>query len=153
MHKSMIVCALLLVSCSTALAGQHAQALGRCIYDNTTETDKATLTQWAFVSLAKTSAVKTIHTVPNKTITAVDAKAQALVKKLTMGVCGKQMLAVATKEPRTGFKEATMHLAGLMIEEQLTSQASQLFSANSVINEDRAKNIKALGNAIQNFLK
>lgn len=60
----------------SAFAGDYATALGKCLYDNTNASDKTTLTQWAFVSLGKTSAAKSVVTIPAAKTNAVDQQAQ-----------------------------------------------------------------------------
>ena len=53
-----------------AFAGQYAQQLSDCAYNNLNSQDKKILTQWAFVSLGKTKAAKEVTVIPAQKITA-----------------------------------------------------------------------------------
>ena len=59
---ALVSCAVFSASCYAA--GQYAQALGDCIYDNLSREDKNVMTQWAFVTLGKTDAAKQITVIP-----------------------------------------------------------------------------------------
>lgn len=69
---ALVSCAVFSASC---YAGQYAQALGDCVYDNLSREDKNVMTQLAFVTLGKTDAAKQI-TVTRKARSSRSTKSQ-----------------------------------------------------------------------------
>ena len=70
---ALVSCAVFSASC---YAGQYAQALGDCVYDNLSREDKNVMTQWAFVTLGKTDAAKQITVIPESKIKQVNKEAK-----------------------------------------------------------------------------
>lgn len=85
----------------STLAGDYATALGECLYKNTTSADKTTLTQWAFVTLGKSSATKSIASIPAAKTQEIDQKTKNLLMKLATSSCSKEAVQVALHEPTT----------------------------------------------------
>ena len=71
---ALVSCAVFSASC---YAGQYAQALGDCVYDNLSREDKNVMTQWAFVTLGKTDAAKQITVIPESKNKQVNKEALA----------------------------------------------------------------------------
>ena len=121
-----------LLTCSAASAGDYATALGECLYNNTTSEDKTTLTQWAFVTLGKSDAAKSITTIPADKTSEVDQKAKSLLPRLVASSCSKEALQVALHEPTTGVQDAVTAMSSYMIREQIRKNAKSLLS-NSIL--------------------
>ena len=133
---------------SSAFAGEYATALGKCLYDNTNAADKTTLTQWAFVSLGKTSAAKSIVTIPAAKTNAVDQQAQKLVTRLVATSCSKEATQVALHES----SRAVLALSSRMIADQLKSQTKNTFS-NSLISPEKSEQLMETGKVLRNLFQ
>ena len=137
---------------SSAFAGEYATALGKCLYDNTNAADKTTLTQWAFVSLGKTSAAKSIVTIPAEKTNAVDQQAQKLVTRLVATSCSKEATQVALHESSSGLPDAVVALSSRMLADQLKSQTKNTFS-NSLISPEKTEQLMETGKALKNLFQ
>lgn len=139
-----------LFASSAAIAGEYATALGKCLYNNTTAADKTTLTQWAFVTLGKTNAAKSIASIPAAKTTEVDQQTKTLVTKLITTSCSKEAAQAALKEPTTGLQDAVVTISSQMIADQLKSQAGNTFSSSMLSSEktsqliETGKNLKSI---------
>lgn len=136
----------------SAFAGDYATALGKCLYDNTNATDKTTLTQWAFVSLGKTSAAKSVVTIPAAKTNAVDQQAQKLVTRLVTTSCRKEAAQVALHESTSGLQDAVVALSSRMIADQIKSQTKNTFS-NSLLSPEQSQQLLEAGKALQNLFQ
>ena len=152
--KAKIITAALasLIACSPAFAGEYAAALGKCLYDNTTATDKTTLTQWAFVTLGKTDAAKSIAIIPATKTKEVDQQTKSLVTRLIASSCRKEAKQVALHESKTGLQDAVVAISSQMIADQIRSQAKSAFSS-SLISPDKAEQLKETGKALKNLFQ
>jgi hypothetical protein len=144
-------------ACSSAFAGEHATALGKCLYNKSDSSDKTTLTQWAFVSLGQTDAAKGIATIPDSKTQQVNTEAQSVVTKLIASSCSKEALQVALHEPTTGLQDAVAAITSEMIAEKVKSYAGNTFSGSMLPSggsgigailpsSDSGKSVKSLGN-------
>lgn len=136
----------------SAFAGEYATALGKCLYDNTNATDKTTLTQWAFVTLGKTSAAKSVVAIPAAKTNAVDQQAQKLVTRLVATSCRKEATQVALHESTSGLQDAVVALGSRMIADQLKSQTKNSFS-NSLISQENSEQLIEAGKALKNLFQ
>lgn len=152
--KTKFITALLagLLASSTAFAGEYATALGKCLYNNTTAADKTTLTQWAFVTLGKTDAAKSIASIPAAKTTEVDQQTKTLVTKLIASSCSKEAAQVALKEPTTGLQDAVVTISSQMISDQLKSQASNTFSG-SMLSSEKTNQLIETGKTLKGLFK
>lgn len=141
-----------LMTCGSAFAGEYATALGDCLYKNTSAEDKTTLTQWAFVTLGKSSATKSIATIPAEKTSEVDQKTRNLLMRLATSSCSKEAVQVALNEPSTGLQDAVTAMSAQMIREQIRSQAKNVLS-NALLTSGN-KNISSNqgGNLLKNLL-
>ena len=73
--KALLFAALAAALSTAAQAGQYADAMAQCILTNTSASDRDTLTQWAYVTLGKTDAAKTVQDIPAAKTKAVEDKA------------------------------------------------------------------------------
>lgn len=137
---------------SSAFAGEYATALGKCLYDNTNAADKTTLTQWAFVSLGKTEAAKSVATIPVAKTNAVDQQAQKLVTRLVATSCRKEATQVALHESTSGLQDAVVAVSSRMIADQIKSQTKNTFS-NSLISPEKSEQLKETGKALKNLFQ
>lgn len=150
--KTMSIAIAALLTCGSVMAGNYATALGKCLYKNTSSEDKATLTQWAFVTLGKSSVTKTIATIPSAKTQEVDQKTQNLLVKLSTSSCSKETVQVALHEPSTGLQDAVTTLSSEMIREQVGTQAKNVLS-NSLLTSGNGLQMNQGENLLKNLLK
>lgn len=154
--KTITAAALLgLLTCGSAVAGDYATALGECLYNNTTSEDKTTLTQWAFVTLGKSSATKSIATIPAEKTSEVDQKTKSLLTRLVASSCSKEALQVALHEPTTGLQDAATTISSYMIREQIRTNAKSILS-NSILTSGDGSDSSSTNqgrNLLKNLLK
>ncbi len=141
-----------LLTCGTAIAGDYANALGECLYNNTTSEDKTTLTQWAFVTLGKSSATKSIATIPTAKTNEVDQKTKSLLTRLIASSCSKEAVQVALREPTTGLQDAVTTMSSYMIREQIRANAKSILS-NSILTSGDSTSTSQGSNLLKNLLK
>ena len=144
-----------LLTCSVATAGDYATALGECLYNNTTSEDKTTLTQWAFVTLGKSNAAKSIATIPADKTSEVDQKTKSLLTRLVASSCSKEALQVALHEPTTGVQDAVTTMSSYMIREQIRTNAKSILS-NSILTSGDGSDSSSTNqgrNLLKNLLK
>ena len=98
---ALVSCAVFSASC---YAGQYAQALGDCVYDNLSREDKNVMTQWAFVTLGKTDAAKQITVIPESKIKQVNKEAKKRLTRLMTEACAREAANVALHESKTAFR-------------------------------------------------
>lgn len=131
MKKKLIAISLLcLLAGGTAFAGEYANALGKCLYKNSSSQDKTVLTQWAFVSLGQTDAAKSITTIPANKTQEVDQKAKSVVTRLIGSSCSSEALKVALHEPTTGIQNSISAITSEMIAEKIKARAGSTFSGS-----------------------
>lgn len=140
------------MACGSAFAGDYATALGECLYKNTSSEDKTTLTQWAFVTLGKTSAARSIATIPAAKTQEVDQKTKSLLVRLTTSTCSKEALQVALHEPSTGLQDAVSSMSSQMIRDQIRTQAKDILS-NSLLAPDSGTQTHRGSALLKNLLK
>lgn len=140
------------LTCGSAFAGNYATALGECLYKNTSSEDKVTLTQWAFVTLGKSSATKSIATIPSAKTQEVDQKTKKLLMGLATSSCSKEAVQVALHEPSTGLQDAVTALSSQMIREQVRTQAKNVLSS-SMLTSGTGIQINQGENLLKNLLK
>lgn len=136
-----------MLACSPALAGEYATALGQCLYKNSSDADKTTLMQWAFVTLGKTDAAKSIATISAAKTQEVDQQTKTLVTRLVTTSCSTEAKQVVLKEPTTGLRDAMVAITTEMIKDKLSSSATSTFS-NSLISSETATQLKETGKAL-----
>ena len=140
------------LTCGSAFAGNYAMALGECLYKNTSSEDKVTLTQWAFVTLGKSSATRSIATIPSAKTQEVDQKTKKLLMGLATSSCSKEAVQVALHEPSTGLQDAVTALSSQMIREQVRTQAKNVLSG-SMLTSGTGIQINQGENLLKNLLK
>lgn len=122
------------------------------MYDNTNAADKTTLTQWAFVTLGKTDAAKSVATIPAAKTNAVDQQTKKLVTRLVATSCSKEATQVALHESTTGLQDAVVAISSRMIADQIKSQAKNSFS-NSLISTENSEQLIEAGKALKNLFQ
>ncbi len=131
MKKKILAASLLcLLAGGSVFAGEYANALGKCLYRNSSSQDKTVLTQWAFVSLGQTDAAKNIATIPARKAQEVDQKAKSIVMKLVGSSCSGEAIKVAFHEPTTGLQNAVSAITSEMIAEKIKERAGSTFSGS-----------------------
>ena len=114
---ALVSCAVFSASCYAA--GQYAQALGDCIYDNLSREDKNVMTQWAFVTLGKTDAAKQITVIPESKNKQVNKEAKKRMTRLMTEACAREAANVALHESKSGLQDAAAQLGIRLAKEQL----------------------------------
>lgn len=122
---ALLSCAVFSTSC---FAGQYAQALGDCVYNNLSREDKTVMTQWAFVTLGKTDAAKQITVIPESKIKQVNSEAKKRLTRLMTQACAKEAANVALHESKNGLQEAAAQLGVRLAQEQLKGKADEAFA-------------------------
>ena len=140
------------LTCGSAFAGNYATALGECLYKNTSSEDKVTLTQWAFVTLGKSSATRSIATIPSAKTQEIDQKTKKLLMGLATSSCSKEAVQVALHEPSTGLQDAVTALSSQMIREQVRTQAKNVLSG-SMLTSGTGIRTNQGENLLKNLLK
>lgn len=115
-------CAVFSASC---YAGQYAQALGDCVYDNLSREDKNVMTQWAFVTLGKTDAAKQITVIPESKIKQVNKEAKKRLTRLMTEACAREAANVALHESKNGLQDAAAQLGVRLAKEQLKGKTDE----------------------------
>ena len=119
---ALVSCAVFSASC---YAGQYAQALGDCVYDNLSREDKNVMTQWAFVTLGKTDAAKQITVIPESEIKQVNKEAKKRLTRLMTEACAREAANVALHESKNGLQDAAAQLGVRFAKEQLKGKTDE----------------------------
>ena len=131
-------------------AGQYAQQLSDCVYQNLNSQDKKILTQWAFVTLGKTKAAKEVAVIPAQKIKEVEAKGRSVMKSIVTERCGKEMAKVALYETKEGFKDAGTDLALRLAKDEMGSKLDSLFPP---ITDKGSLNVMKAGEVLDGFFR
>ena len=110
---------------ASCYAGQYAQALGDCVYDNLSREDKNVMTQWAFVTLGKTDAAKQITVIPESKIKQVNKEAKKRLTRLMTEACAREAANVALHESKNGLQDAAAQLGVRLAKEQLKGKTDE----------------------------
>lgn len=122
---ALVSCAVFSASCYAA--GQYAQALGDCIYDNLSREDKNVMTQWAFVTLGKTDAAKQITVIPESKNKQVNKEAKKRMTRLMTEACAREAANVALHESKSGLQDAAAQLGVRLAKENLRTKQMKLW--------------------------
>lgn len=125
---------------ASCFAGQYSDALGECVYRNLSAEDKVVMTQWAFVTLGKTSAAKQITVIPEAKTKEVNKNAKNRLTRLLTQNCAKESAKVALYESKDGLKNAAATLAYRLAQEQLKDKFDD--SLNNLLNPGTANVLK-----------
>lgn len=127
--------ALLLVSAAVAGApGAHAasssasEELAECLYKNTSSADRTTFLQWAYVSLGRTQAAKSVQPISTEKTKAVEKKAQTALTRVVMSKCPKPAMNVLLTDPKKGLERTLTSLAGKLVSAEVEKRTSPLLS-------------------------
>ena len=101
--KKLIFSLAALAFCTSAQAGQYADALGLCLVNHASASDTKVLTQWAFVTLGQTKAAREIAVIDRTVIDRTTAKAQTVVLRLLGKDCAKEALKATLYEGKNGI--------------------------------------------------
>lgn len=148
--KKLLLAALFLSQ--SAFAGQYAEQLSQCVYNNLNSQDKKVLTQWAFVTLGKTKAAKEITVIPASKIKAVDDKAKQTISSLVTQKCGKELAKVALHEKSAGLKEAGANLALKLAQDELKGKYENIFPSLN-LSDQGTMNVMKAGEILDGFFK
>ena len=96
--KKIFLCVAMSSLTLCASAGQYATELGQCLYNNASQADSDTLTQWA------------------------TSKAQTVVLRLLAQDCASQALKATLYEGKNGVSEGIKHAVTMRLEKEFQSQ-------------------------------
>lgn len=134
----------------SAMAGQYATALGNCVYNSLSTSDKNVMVQWAFVNLGKTNAAKQITVIPESKIKAVNASAKSTLTRILTQNCAKEAADVALHESKNGVRDSISQLAVRIAQEQLKGSMDD--SLSGLLNPGTANVLKG-AQVLKDFFK
>ena len=105
-----------------------ADELADCLYANTSAQDKTTFLQWAYVTLGRTEAAKSVQTIPAAKIKTVEKKAQTTLTQLVMKSCPKPAMNLLLSDPKKGLEKTLTSLAGKLVQAEVEKRTSPLLS-------------------------
>ncbi len=111
-------------------ASSAADSLADCLHRNANSTDKESLVQWAYVTLARTDAAKKVQVIKDATIRSVDTKAKGALTTLVVQKCSKPAMQLMLTDPRNGLQDAITGLAKRLIDDEISRRASPLLNLN-----------------------
>lgn len=120
--------ALIAVSGAGQAASIEAQRFASCLERSMSSSDRKVLVQWAFASLARTSAAREVAVVPEAKIRGVEAKAQKTLAALVVKSCSKEGLKLAFKDPKNGLQDSLASLAQNLVKKEIERRTSPLLS-------------------------
>ena len=122
---ALVSCAVFSASCYAA--GQYAQALGDCIYDNLSREDKNVMTQWAFVTLGKTDAAKQITVIPESKNKQVNKEAKKRMTRLMTEACAREAANVDSMNLKVAFRTPLHSLGSDLPKNNLRTKQMKLW--------------------------
>ncbi len=141
--------AVLAAASSAAYGSTASEALGECIYKNSSADQKNQLIQWAYVSIGKTSAAKSVQAIPEAKSKEVTSKVKSTLSDLVLRSCPKESAALLLSDPQNGAADAMEHLTVLMIRDKVRSQIGDVLSLQSSGSSGTAGLIKGLGSLLK----
>ena len=126
--KTAAACAALMMTLAGAsaqafAAGTSSQALGECLYRNATPDQKTQLIQWAYVTIGKTDAAKSVQ--------AVTQKMKSTLTTLLLHSCPKEAAQVLLTDPKNGSIDAMETVTSLMLREKVRDQVGNVLDLQS----------------------
>ncbi|MDO5531192.1 hypothetical protein [Sutterella sp.] len=120
--------ALLLPAALPVSAAEPAEALADCLYKNTSGTDRDVFVQWAFVTIGKTEAAKSITAISDSKRKSVEQKAQSTLTRVVMKSCPKESMQLLLKDPKKGLENTLLSLAQKLVTEELSRRSSPILN-------------------------
>lgn len=117
-----------IVSAQAASADRPSDVLADCLYRHASAADKQVFVQWAYVTLAKTSAARKVQPMEAGKISAVEAKAQKTLTNLVIGRCSAPAMKVLWNDPKNGLQDTLTSLARKLVEAEMKNRTSPLLS-------------------------
>ncbi len=151
LSRSLLVGSLGLLMVIPAHAGQYADQLGACLYQNMTKSDRDVFTQWAFVTIGKTKAAKQITVIPESKIKAVNAKAKESLQTLIVSKCSKEAAKVALHEPKDGLRNTVTAVAEKVMQEEFKDRLKGSLPISTIRLDNEA--VQKSAEFLMNFLK
>lgn len=134
--KTAAACAALMMTLAGAsaqafAAGTSSQALGECLYRNATPDQKTQLIQWAYVTIGKTDAAKSVQAIPQAKTQAVTQKMKSTLTTLLLHSCPKEAAQVLLTDPKNGSIDAMETVTSLMLREKVRNQVGNVLDLQS----------------------
>ena len=111
-----------------AAPSPESEALAACLYQHARASDRDTLVQWAFVTIAKTRAAQKVEKLPDEKIKKTEAAAQRTLTNLVMKHCAEPALKLAFKSPKDGLEDTLVSLAKRLVVNELERRSSPLIA-------------------------
>jgi hypothetical protein len=115
--------AVMVAAMSSALAGEHADGLSRCLVEKTTHEDKIALVQWMFVAMAQHPSVASLTTVKPEDVEKHNKSAAELFVRLLTETCGEASRKAVQIEGANSLEHSFELLGGAAIESLMTDPA------------------------------
>ena len=124
--KTAAACAALMMTLAGAsaqafAAGTSSQALGECLYR----------IQWAYVTIGKTDAAKSVQAIPQAKTQAVTQKMKSTLTTLLLHSCPKEAAQVLLTDPKNGSIDAMETVTSLMLREKVRDQVGNVLDLQS----------------------
>lgn len=151
LSKSLLAGSLGLLMITPVYAGQYADQLGQCLYQNMTKSDRDVFTQWAFVTIGKTNAAKQITVIPESKIKAVNTKAKESLQTLIATKCANEAAKVALHEPKDGLKNTVTAVAEKVMQEEFKDKLKGSLPITNIRLDNES--VQKSAEFLMNFLK
>lgn len=122
--------ALFLVA-GSASAANAGQALGKCLYKNSSAAQKDQFIQWAYVTIGKTSAARSIQPIPEAASKKVTEDVKGTLTQLATRSCPKETASVLLSNPKSGATEAMEELTRLMMRDKVNARLGEALNLKS----------------------
>ena len=114
-----------------ACAADAGKALGQCLYKNSSSAQKDQFIQWAYVTIGKTNAAKSVQPIPEAASKKVTSEVQGTLTQLATRSCPKETASVLLTNPKSGATEAMEELTRLMIRDKMKARLGEALNLNS----------------------
>lgn len=122
---SILICPIL---SAQAASTEPSEALATCLYQQSSSADRQVLLQWAYVSLAKTSAAKKVQPIADSKIRTVEQNAQKTLSTLVLNRCSAPAMKVLLKDPKDGLQKTLASLSQQLVNAEIKRRTSPLLS-------------------------
>lgn len=112
----------------SAQASEASDALADCLYKNTTQADRNAFVQWAFVTIGKAEAAKSVATISQAKTREVEKNAQTVLTRIVMKSCPKPAMDVLLSDPKKGLENTLTSLAYKLAADEMAKRASPLLN-------------------------
>lgn len=120
-----------LFSGAAVAASDASQALGRCLYQNASASDRDQLVQWAYVTIGKSEAAKRVQPIPAAASQKVVQDTKQVFSRLVLRACPKEAASALLSDPKNAASDALEELVGLMMRDKVKAKAAEVLNLQS----------------------